>query len=498
MKIFVRKTFYRIITLFCLCTLVLVAAPRAKALEDPNINAEAALLVEASNGQVLYSKNSDARRAPASLTKIMTVMLAVEACNAGQVSLDDVVTVGDGAYFDITPDGSTAGLIAGEQLTFHELLYCAMLASANEACNVLAEFISGDVPSFIALMNQRASDLGCTNTHFANTHGMPNDDHYSSAYDLYLITSHALSLPLFAEIISASSHTVPATNMSEARELTNTNQLLNPNSRYYYEYASGVKTGHTDAAGYCLVSTASNEDRSMISVVMGADSVVIEDGTTQVQSFSETIKLFDWGFDNFSYREIISTMDLITEIPVELAKGRSSVVLRPERGITALLSNDADIDSAVLDTTIESQENNVSLMAPIDQGSVLGSVSVSLDGVDYGSVSLVANTAVELDKLQYIKYEIEKTLSNTYVRLVLILIALLILLYIAFIIVYNYNRRRRKEAAKALAKKRIEELRRGEGASTGSSFEEIEERQRKSEESRSKLFDFDSFEQKKK
>ena len=491
MKIFIRRALLRIFALSLVFSLASVTIPRASALEEPDILAEAALLVESTTGQILYQKNIDSRRAPASLTKIMTVMLAVESYTAGDVSLDDVVTVSDTAYSGITADGSTAGLMEGEELSFLELLYCAMLPSANEACNVLAEYLSGDIDTFVDRMNQRAAELGCTNTHFANTHGMPNDNHYSTAYDLYLITRNAMSLPLFEDIVSVHSHTVPATNLSEARQLTSTNILMDPNSRYYYKYASGVKTGHTDAAGYCLISTASNEDRQMLSVVLGANSVVIEDGTTQVQSFSETIKLFDWGFENFSYQEILSTMNLVTEVPVRLARGRSSVVLRPAEKISALLANDVDISSAVLTPTVYNIENNEELFAPIDQGTVLGSVSVSLDGVDYGSVNLVANTAVTLDKLAYIKYEIGRTLSNTWVRLFIVLLFLLLCLYIAFIIVYNKNRRKRKIAADALARKRIEELRRGESTSTGNSFEEIEDKHRTNEEETSKLLSAD-------
>lgn len=491
MKIFIRRALIHISVLLIIFSLFSIATPYASALEDPDIQAEAALLVESTTGQILYQKNIDARRAPASLTKIMTVMLAIESYTAGDVSLDDVVTVSSNAYAGITADGSTAGLQEGEELSFLELLYCAMLASANEACNVLAEYLAGDIDSFVDRMNQRAAELGCTGTHFVNTHGMPNDNHYSTAYDLYLITRNAMSLPLFEDIVSVHSHTVPATNLSEARQLTSTNMLLNPNSRYYYEHASGVKTGHTDAAGYCLISTASNEDRHMISVVLGANSVVIEDGTTQVQSFSETIRLFDWGFENFSYQEILSTMNLVTEVPVRLARGRSSVVLRPAESISALLANDVDINSAVLTPTVYNVENNQELFAPIDQGTVLGSVSVFLDGVDYGSVNLVANTAVTLDKLAYIKYEISSTLSNTWVRLFIILLFLLLGLYIAFIIIYNKNRRKRKKAADILARKRIEELRRGEGASTGHSFEEIEDRHRANAEETSKLLSAD-------
>ncbi|MGM9521381.1 MAG: serine hydrolase [Oscillospiraceae bacterium] len=479
MKIFNRRLTIRLLSLLIIAAAaVSLLSPCASALDSPELQAEAALLVEAETGQILYVKNETDRRAPASLTKIMTVLLAIEAYDSGDAALDDVVTVSDTAYTGITPDGSTANLKVGEELTFESLLYCAMLASANEACNVLAEYVSGDIDSFVELMNSRAKDLGCTGTHFANTHGMPNDDHYTTANDLYLIVRCALEYPLFKKLVSTVTYTVPATNMSEERQLTNTNLLIRPESVYYYAPAAGVKTGYTDAAGYCLISDASKDGRELISVVLGAKSVVIADGTTQVQSFSETRRLLNWGFDNFSYQEIISTINLIAELPVELGKGSSSVVLRPASGIRALLSNDVDLSQVQLETRIYSEESGETLQAPIMSGTVLGEVTVSLDGVDYGTVDLVANTNVELDKAAYIKHEIKKTLSNIYVKLAIVFLLLLLCGYIAFIIIYNKNRRKKKAAADALARKRIEELRRNEGASTGRSFEEIEARHR--------------------
>ncbi len=468
---------YKLIALFLVFFIMFSLMPQsASALEDPNIVTAAALLVDSDADQVLYSKNADARRAPASLTKVMTVMLAIEAYERGEVSLTDVVTVSDNAYYDVTADGSSANLKAGEEISFEDLLYCAMIASANEACNVLAEYVAGDTESFIALMNERAAELGCTGTHFANCHGLPNDDHYSTANDLMLITKCALDKPIFKNIVSTASYTVPATNLSEPRELVSTNQLIRSETAYYYSYASGVKTGYTDAAGYCLISTAMRDGRTLIAVVLGGQSTTQEDGTTLIESFSESIRLLEWGFNNFSYQEIISTINLIDEIPVELGKGSSSVVLRPSRSITALLPNDVDILSTKLDIRIYNEENGETLYAPISQGSVLGEMDVTLDGVSYGTVPLIANTAVELNRIAYIKYQISSTLSNKYVRLGIIGFAALLLAYVLYIIIYNVNRRRKKAVADELARKRIAEMRRREAerSTTGKSFEEIE------------------------
>lgn len=483
MKIFKRNFLIRILSLALAAVIFSALAPSAGAVSDPAILAESALLVDMDTGAVLYSMNENERRAPASLTKIMTLLLAVEAYERDEVSLTDIITVNGDAFSDIGSDGSSAGLKAGEDLTFEQLLYCAMLASANESCNVISSVVAGDIPTFVAMMNTRASELGCTRTNFVNTHGMPASNHYSTAYDLYLIASEAMEHSLFKRIVSTQSYTVPATNVSGERILRSTNNLINPSSTYYFEYATGIKTGYTDAAGYCLVASAQQEGRELLSVVLGAQSVVLEDGRTQVQSFSESRRLLQWGFDNFSYKDLLTTMKLMAEIPVELGLGASSVVLRPETNVTALLPNDADLSEVELEPKLFTQDP---LTAPVEQGTVLGEVTVKFNGVDYGTVNLVANTKIELDRAAYIGSEVKNTLANKYVRLAITLFIIFIILYAAFIIYYNIRRRNKRRVAASLARQRVEAYRRSQETSTGKSFEEIEalHRQRESDNKR--------------
>ena len=481
MRILKKRLFIPLLTAVLLLAVISPLSITARALDDPAILAEAALLVDMDTGGVLYSLNESDRRAPASLTKIMTVLLAIEASERGDVSLSDIVTVSDDVYSDIGTDGSSVGLKAGEQLTFENLLYCAMLASANEGCNAIAEAVAGDIGTFVSMMNTRATELGCTSTNFVNTHGMPDDNHYTTAEDLSLITAEAMDHSLFRRIVSTQSYTVPATNLSVERVLRNTNNLLASNSTYYYEYATGVKTGSTDAAGYCLVATATQEGRDLMAVILGAKSVVLEDGRTQVQSFTEGRRLLEWGFENFSYRDLLTTMRLLAEVPVELGLGARSVVLRPEKNVTALLPNDVDLDDVELKTTLYSDSP---LRAPVEQGTVLGEVAVSFNGTDYGSVNLIANTKIELDKAAFIGSEIKSTLANKYVRLGITLFVILLILYLAFIFYYNIRRRNKRRVAADLARERVEAYRRSQEPSTGKSFEEIEARHKERELSR--------------
>ena len=207
--------------------------------EGPENNSGAVCLLDADTGAVLYDKNMDEQRYPASITKILTALLIIE-----NKQMTDTVTFGEHAVSESIPGNARINVQLGETITVEDALHAILLASANEVCTQLAIDIAGSEEGFAAMMNERAAELGCTGTHFANPHGLPKDDHYTTAHDLYRITKEALSHELFATICNTVKHTVPATNMSEERTLSNTNGLINPDSPmyrgYYYEYAKGV------------------------------------------------------------------------------------------------------------------------------------------------------------------------------------------------------------------------------------------------------------------
>ena len=219
----------RFLSVFFLALLLMgqLAVPvQAARVSPPPIQAKAALLVDRKTGAVIYAQNEHDELYPASLTKIMTCLLVLEAIDEGRLKLSQEITATPTALEGLAEDGSTAGIEAGEILTVEELLYCLMVVSANEAGAILAEKISGSVESFVDRMNAKAKELGCENTHFMNPHGYHDSQHYTSAWDLYLITKAALEHPMFMTICDASSHTVPATNMSDERQLNNTNFLI--------------------------------------------------------------------------------------------------------------------------------------------------------------------------------------------------------------------------------------------------------------------------------
>lgn len=430
--------------------IVSAASPlSAFAIEQPDTASDAIVLVDTVSGNVLFEKNADTKIYPASTTKIMTVFLAVEAIEMGEVTLSDYVTASENCNFDMIEDGSSAGIVPGETMTLESLLYCAMVSSANEACNIIAEYISGSIPAFVEKMNTRARELGCTNTYFNNTHGLPDSSHYTTARDFSIISLEAITHPLFMEICNTPSITIPATNKSDARYLSNTNGLINQNSisypGYYYEAASGIKTGHTDDAGYCLISTASKNGMTLLAVVMGGRARPKESGA-DFDNFTDSIALYNWAFENYSYRDILKMTEQVTEIPVKMGSDASSVAVHPQDAVKALLPNDEDIGSYEQKITIYSSEEGKELMAPIEAGEILGEITIERDGVVYGSSQLIASSSVELSYGKYITSQIVSTLKKPLVIIAIIIVVGLLGLYIY--VVVRYQMEKKKHMAK--------------------------------------------------
>lgn len=438
----------KILPLMLIMSLVLaVCAPgaladEAETLTPPTLESAAAIVIDNNTGRTLYSLNADEQRYPASLTKVVTVLMAVEAIERGEADLDDTVTAGSEALEGMVEDGSSAGIQVGETMTLRDLLYCAMLGSANEACNIIAVHISGSLDAFVTGMNSLASELGCTGTHFVNTHGLPGSNHYTTARDFAVITREAMSHDLFLDIASTVSYTVPATNMSAERQLSNTNGLINPDTKIYpgnyYEYAVAGKTGHTSDAGYCLTSLAERDNVSLIAVVLGGQMLQADDGSSKYTNFTDSRTLYEWVFNNFSMQEILSTTEVVTNVPVALAEDNGQAALRAQTSISALLPN-VGFDTSTLErsVTINPTQDGSELTAPIASGTVLGSVTISLDDVELGTSSLVTSSTVELARSEFMKQEIGQFFGNIWVQIILVVLVVAVALYIWSVVRYR-------------------------------------------------------------
>ena len=436
------KRFLSVFLLFVLLV-SLTATPFAAAEEptlpeDPDIQAKAALLVDANTGAIVYAKNEHQELYPASLTKIMTALLVVEAIDKGQLSLDQEVTASS-TIESLDTDGSTANIKPGEIMTVEQLLYCMLVVSANEACVILAEAVSGSVDAFVDQMNEKAQALGCENTHFVNPTGLHDSQHYTSAWDLYLITKEALTHKDFVRISDTGDITLPATNLHEARALHSTNYLISVwRSRgYINKNAHGIKTGSTSEAGHCLVSSAAKGSLSFISVVLGCDRLTLEDGEIRTMSFYETNRLFQWGFDNFSYKTILTADEYPKEVAVSLSK-IDHVTVHPARDVEILMPNDLEPED--LERTITLNSDPVE--APITTGDKLGTIQLSYQGTVYATEDLLALNDVEASRLLTFWRDVKLFFAKPAVKIAGVVLAVLLVVVLLWKLIFGRRRYR--------------------------------------------------------
>lgn len=275
---------------FIILTIVILLVFSSNAMAKPNIAGEAAILMDAETGEILWGKNERDQKSPASITKLVTALVAIEKGN-----LQDEVTVSQEA---VNTRGSIVWLSAGEIQTLENLLYAIMLNSGNDAALVIAEHIGGNVDGFVGMMNQKARDLGAYSTNFVNPNGLPDQDHYSTAYDIALIMKAALDNPVLKEIIGTKTRDWNGRDWQS--QLVNLNQLL-----WQYEGSLGGKTGYTNEAGRCLVAAANRDGMELISVVLGSNSQRI---------WSDSIRILDYGYNNFHKLKLMDKGDEILKI----------------------------------------------------------------------------------------------------------------------------------------------------------------------------------------
>lgn len=432
----------QVLALALTMSLMLPATALAAAVDVPEMEVKgtAALLVDGDYGDILYEQNAHEKRYPASITKVMTALLVLEAIDAGKFALTDVVTATEGMNADLSADGSTQDIKIGEAMTVNDLLHCLLITSANESANILAIHVVGSLGAFVDMMNARAKALGCTGTHFANCHGLHNDDHYTTAYDIYLFAKEAMKYPTFREIVGSKDGHIAATNLHKERTLHSTNALISTwnITGYYYKYALGIKTGYTPEAGYCLASSALKDGKTLYAVVMGAENIKGDDGKiTDRQTFSESARLLEWGFNNFTRQNILDSTYFAGTIPVAYSEGENYVGMEVRGSLEATLPKGMD------PTKFEKVKalNAESLAAPVEKGAVLGSVTVLYDGKEYGSLPLVAVAGVERSELLYRLDQIRQFFDQLWVKILLLVLIFVILYFLLRWLLFSKRKR---------------------------------------------------------
>ena len=344
----------------------------------PNMTATAAIVIEASTGHVLYERNPDQQMFPASTTKMMTLITALE-----HGGLDEIVTVGPGAY---NAEGSTLWLDVGEKIPLGELLYGMMLISGNDGAIAIAEHCDGTVANFAAHMTQRAHDLGAVNTNFTNANGLPDSNHYTTARDLAIMAAHGYTLPHFEEIVSTKEISFGWVH-DDTKLLRNENQML-----WLYRGANGIKTGYTEAAGRCLISGAKQNGVQLIVVVL--DSLYI---------WNDSLFLLDYGFGRVSSQTLIQSGQVVKSLPIISGRRKSMQVKTAGEIIMPVFSGDDNAYEIVYDLP-------ESLTAPIKSGEKIGKIRVVLpNGHEAASVDVV--TTLDVEQKSFFRMILDKILS---------------------------------------------------------------------------------------
>lgn len=426
----------RILVLFIVALLIINSVPICFAQGEqqpaPEVTAQSVYMVNTNTGAAVFEKAADEKIYPASLTKLLTLVVASEMIT----DYSEVITVTKECYDDLVIGSSSINLKDGEEISLDDIMYAVALASANEAANALALHLCGSVPEFVDKMNEKAKALGAENSHFANTHGLQNEEHYTTAKDMYLIAKEAFSNETVLNYLSCASHIIEPTNKtSEKRTLVTTNTLLRKNSELYYKYCRAGKTGTTTPAGYNLVSIAQKGDTEFLLVAMHAPKV--SGGTNTI--FSDSKKLYTWAFESYKSAKILDSTEIITEVEVELSAKGDHLVLIPQQNVYSVVP--VDLDVSTLDRHIETEQK---IFAPVNEGDVLGTVTLSGDGVTYATVNIVAANGVERSTVLYYLYLIEQFFSNIWVRLACVILGVLLIIYIIIMITQNKRRRRKK------------------------------------------------------
>ena len=342
----------------------------------PAVTSETAVLIDADTGAVLYDKGMDEYRYPASTTKIMTLLVAIE-----NSSPKDIVTFTETGIRDVTWDSSNINAQLGETMTMKDCWMAAYIKSANEVCAQIAETVGGTEANFVEMMNQKAKELGCTHTHFANASGLPDENHYSSAHDLAKIMRACLRNKRFRQVMKCSNYKIPATNLSEARVMHTHMPLMAKESNLYYADCIGGKTGFSTDAQHTLVTAAERNGRTYIAVTMRAADLGI--------NCTDSTSLFNYAFDNYKLENILEPEDVVKEINVaDATKDTSNLKVSPENAIAAIIDKEQSVEE--LQPKIELDDN---LSAPISAGEVVGKITYTIDNKNY-STNLVADTTV--------------------------------------------------------------------------------------------------------
>lgn len=417
---------------------------RAKAAEfeiDFETHCTALYLENIDTETVVYQKNANERRYPASTTKIMTYIITCE--HVKDIKKTDVKIKNSVLHMLDGTGSSIAGLEGGETLTVYQLLNCLMIPSGNDAALVLADYVGGgDINKFVEMMNAKAQELGCENTHFVNPHGLNDPNHYTTVSDMAKITKYAMTMPEFTSITDTTTSDI----IGDDRYLVTTNSMIDPvrGGDLYYPYAKGIKTGSTgNDSGYCLVSTAEKGGYTYLCVAYGAPYEDENGENYENGAMLDSISLYEWAFDNLSIKTIIDKNELVKEIGLDFAWNKDTIQLSPANSYSTILPDDVNPKS--LERIYNLPER---IDAPVKEGDIIGTVTLRYRDQELCTVNLISTENIDRSELLTAIDGVKNVVSSKWFILAVGITAFLIMIYIIVVLVYKRKKRSQRPVKK--------------------------------------------------
>ncbi len=399
-----------------------------------SVTAKSALLASLDTGEILYSKNPAQKVYPASITKIMTVLLMLQ---SDKYNPDQAIEMTTEVLKIISGTGSSvSNLKAGDKITQLDLAYMILMASFGDCAYLAAIYYGGSVENFVKMMNDKAQSIGLQNTHYENPVGLHSPENYTTAEDTLKLTSLALKDSTFKTICETTRYSFKIIGTSRERTISTTIFLQDNTTNYYYTYAKGVKTGYTDEAGRCLVSTASYNGYNYICVLFGCPV-----DPYKRHEFVDSKELYRWAFNTFEYKEAANNKNPVCEIDVNLSLEKDFTPLYIEKNFMTVLPKNADESTISIEPILKSK----SVDAPIKKGDVLGKANIIFAEKTIGTVNLVAGENINRSTMLFVVDKVKNFLISKYMIGVYAVVALVLLLFVIAVIRLNKGRKSKRK-----------------------------------------------------
>ncbi|MCQ4021858.1 MULTISPECIES: D-alanyl-D-alanine carboxypeptidase family protein [unclassified Ruminococcus] len=433
-----------VLTFVILSTMLMLNASAAGVSFDPqlDLNSDYIYLVNLDTDTTIFQKDADKKCYPASTTKIMTYVIVTEKVKDLE---NTMVTIKQSVLDQLEgTDSSVSGLAeyVDEKISVLELLYCMMVPSGNDAALVLADYISdGNVPEFVKLMNQKAKELGCDNTNFVNPHGLHDENHYTTARDMFKIAEYAITTPRFTDITNTVTYHLSLDEDDENPIIT-TNYMINENSEgdYYYEYAKGIKTGTTDEAGYCLVSSAVQDGVAYMCVAMHSPCYDDNGDYRDNGAMLDSKALYEWAFSNMELQQVVAEQTPVCEVKINYAMDKDTLMLVPQYAYSTMLP----IDKSKDDIVIKSDVPEV-IDTPVSKGTVVGTATIYYKDQELTKINLVASETIEKSELVYAMTVIKNVVTSPIFIIAAAFVIVLFAAYLIFVARLNKGKGKDKE-----------------------------------------------------